>query len=399
MQNTAKSLEGVQSSLRLEDPIKTVWATSSEPVNWSQGVKVPPTSVAFACGGTPSLLAVQVYEAFYKHHPLKLNANVIWVTIMQGLASFIASKPEAFRAKFVAFEGKKTLEVVDPQGLGPDSMNWPLAFAGFAEQIGTHIGKDKLELLTNSFSNSTPNDVMAGQVTLMDAMKSYFHYSLCGGCGIPWCELLGTVEDWRQLRAKGGALKALLPAPEHKEVFMDSWLDSLLPVLDKFVEAAEGHPDRDFFGAVCNSSRGSGMVGEPLTGWVTVFYPFDSRGRKGCYRSWMQAMDFTQKAGGATPALTRVIEAAEKVSPAPDIVFGYPLSSIPTGLAKAPVGLTNLISGQKWDMYFLAGPAEMHQDPEDGSLDVRCGWAVCEMGKASGGGGGHVPAAGGGGGT
>lgn len=358
-------------------------------------------------GDSPSLLALSVYESFYKHYPLKLNANVIWVTIvqvgnygsrglcddsssalvLQGLGRFIQVDPEKFRSKFVAHEGKKQLRVVDPTGAGPGSMNWPLAFAGFAEEIGKAIGAPTLELLTATFSNSTNSDIMASQITLMDVMQSYFHYNLCGGCGIPWVELQGSCADWRALQTKAEGLRALdvgdLTA-RGKHPCMDktlrgglgAWLDALIPVLGKLAEAAAGAPDSGFFGAVCNGDGGSGRIGEPITGWVTVFYPFDRKGACMQYGTWRDIYAHTHSSGGADAALATA-EARGKgafVSPK----GGLDLNNIPTGLAQAPVTLTIEGVPTSWDLRFIAGPTTLHQSPDDGSLEVRCGWAVCE---------------------
>ena len=39
-------------------------------------------------------------------------------------------------------------------------------------------------------------------------MKSFFEYKLFEGCGIPWIELRGTVEDWASVREKAARLAA-----------------------------------------------------------------------------------------------------------------------------------------------------------------------------------------------
>jgi hypothetical protein len=62
----------------------------------------------------PSLLAVAVYRAFYEHYPLKLNPNVIWLTIAQGFTHYVDDNKEEVRSKFVTFEGKKQLIVLRP---------------------------------------------------------------------------------------------------------------------------------------------------------------------------------------------------------------------------------------------------------------------------------------------
>jgi hypothetical protein len=39
-------------------------------------------------------------------------------------------------------------------------------------------------------------------------MKSYFEYSVACGCGIPWIELRGTVEDWASIYERAARLAA-----------------------------------------------------------------------------------------------------------------------------------------------------------------------------------------------
>jgi hypothetical protein len=35
----------------------------------------------------------------------------------------------------------------------------------------------------------------------MDVCKNYFVYRMMGmGCGIPWIELLGTIDDWKLIK-------------------------------------------------------------------------------------------------------------------------------------------------------------------------------------------------------
>jgi len=64
-------------------------------------------------------------------------------------------------------------------------------FAEFSVQIEENTGADLLELVTGDFSTTTAVEKAAFQVTLMDAMKSYFTYSVTTLCGIPEITLEG----------------------------------------------------------------------------------------------------------------------------------------------------------------------------------------------------------------
>jgi hypothetical protein len=47
-----------------------------------------------------NLFAASVYEAFNCHYPLKINPNVIWLTIAQGFANYVNANAEELRSKY-----------------------------------------------------------------------------------------------------------------------------------------------------------------------------------------------------------------------------------------------------------------------------------------------------------
>jgi hypothetical protein len=77
---------------------------------------------------------------------------------------------------------------------------------------------------------------------------------------------------------------------------LNDWLKNLLPALDHFISAASGNPDLFFWGSVCNMSGLSGMKGDPLTGWILVFYPYGSNGDE-LHSNWMKAYEEAKKKG------------------------------------------------------------------------------------------------------
>ncbi len=53
------------------------------------------------------------------------------------------------------------------------------------------------------FSTSGKQEIAIMNVTLMDAMKHYFKYFCTAvGCGIPKVKLMGTLEDWEEIRKR-----------------------------------------------------------------------------------------------------------------------------------------------------------------------------------------------------
>eukprot|EP00730_Choanoeca_flexa_P003755 TRINITY_DN11492_c6_g3_i3.p1 TRINITY_DN11492_c6_g3~~TRINITY_DN11492_c6_g3_i3.p1 ORF type:complete len:376 (+),score=74.18 TRINITY_DN11492_c6_g3_i3:67-1194(+) len=209
-----------------------------------------------------NMLAEACTMAFFKHYPLVLSPDVIWLAIMQGFAKHVDANAEKLRSQFVDFEGKKELIVRrDNFVKGSPDNDWAGVFPEFCSQIGSFVGEPLVQTMEADFTTTTPGSKVASQITIMDTVKHYFKYTMMCGCGIPSITLKGTAEDWIKVREK---------AIQLKRFDLDWWLSELLPVLDQFVAAAEGKADRDFWRSVVNVHGGSGMVTGPMTGWMQV---------------------------------------------------------------------------------------------------------------------------------
>jgi hypothetical protein len=334
---------------------------------------------------TPSLLASAVYDAFYKHFPLRLNPNIVWLTIVQGFATYVNENAEALRDKFVSHKGKQTITIQRGDfRYGSPANDWASVFPQFADAIEARTKAGIRELLESNFSNTTATDRACSHIALMDVCQSYFAYRMCSGCGIPRIDLLGTVEDWRLLRTKAEALKQFVPQGEgHLSV----WLGALLPALDHFVAAAEGSPDVAFWGSVCNLCGASGIIGSPVTGWVSVLFPYLLDGGGGLrpnpkLSQWARCFENAKK-NGLEGAMNDA-RAAHGSCPWRDgssdhIEIGVDLRNFPPGLSSAPVFVqwSDVDMGQ--NLTFYGGIFALHQHP-DGALEPRTGWAVVDCG-------------------
>jgi hypothetical protein len=318
----------------------------------------------------PSLLATMVYKAFYEHYPLKLGPDAIWLVIAQGFGKYVARNVERLRCKFVNFEGKKSLVIERGASfcLGNPANDWATVFPEFGSLIAENIGAETAALIEGSFTTTTAADRIASNIVLMDTMQHYFEYSMLCGCGIPYIELLGTLADWELVRTKAERLREYALGPESE---LSVWLDELLPVLDHFVRAAQGDPDQAFWGSVCNLMGASGLPGQPLSGWVQVFFPYVVNNEfNRTLREWRVA--FAEAAAiGAAAALKKAGHRrfGEKYA------RGLKLDEIPGSISNAPVTFIDIPTGQRVALTFYSGLTSIHQDP-DGALSVRSGWAV-----------------------
>merc|ERR1719378_289711 len=84
-----------------------------------------------------NMFAKAVHAAFFGHHGLRLSPDVIWLTIMQGLANHVDQNAEALRHKFVTHAGKEDIVIERPGFVkGSPSNDWPGVFPEFAAEIG-----------------------------------------------------------------------------------------------------------------------------------------------------------------------------------------------------------------------------------------------------------------------
>jgi hypothetical protein len=346
---------------------------------------------------SPNLLATAVYRAFYSHYPLRLSPTVVWLTILQGFAKYVETNAEAVRHKFVTHKDKELILILRPDFAyrSPDN-DWESVFPQFASEIEKRTTPAVRKQLECDFSNTTPVDAASSHITLMSICQHYFEYRMMGGCGIPWIELLGTVQDWVHLREKAEGLREFGIASEERGLtHFREWIECLLPLLDQFVAAAQGRPDIAFWGSVCNENAGSGERGAPMTGWIQGLFPY-MKGEGARYNyshtGWPENYEAARNAG--LDAVMKHALAREYDCDAP---LGLPLKDIPAGITSAPV-LMNYpedprvleldptkvtiemlkdIPGIQQNLKFYAGLFALHQHP-DGSLEPRTGWAVIE---------------------
>src|SRR5262249_42657486 len=137
------------------------------------------------------------------------------------------------------------------------------------------------------------------------------------------------------------------------EFELDWWLSSLLPVVDRFVDATAGRIDLAFWSSLYKEERASG--GPHVSGWINALFPYLNR-RGGMARNpyvdgWMKAPGPGGRRGGLT---------------SPDL---------PSGLSSAPFVWNYL--GKEIPMELLAGFVGVSQDRETLGLRPAIGWAVC----------------------
>ncbi len=215
-----------------------------------------------------------MYGAYAEHRPFTLSPDMMWLLISQGFANHVNNNSEELRKLFVDFDGKTSLVVVNNKiKLSDPNSPWNEVFPEFSKQIATHTGQELTDALTADFSTTTPITKIASQITLMNAVKSYFDFIVIRiACGIPQITLEGTTQDWERVLAKTEALR------KYK---LDWWIDEIEPCLKQFVRASQGKVDKGFWKDMFKY-HSEGKCGSPniIDGWIVKFFPYNKDGKR-----------------------------------------------------------------------------------------------------------------------
>jgi hypothetical protein len=229
-------------------------------------------------------------DAYANHRPIVLSPDDIWLLISQGVALHINRNAESLRDKLVYHKDQITLTVKTDQmllgkddiGANPDTVqpvDWTLIFDDFVRQMKQNTKGDIVSELCADFSTTTVNSRIASQITVMNAMQPFFKYVVVNCiCGIPSVTLKGTPEDWQKIVDRAKTLE---------QYDLGWWTKDLIPVLEEFVQASKGKPDKEFWRCMVMKIRpdeirsGGCIPVEPtrFDGWFLTLFPYDSHGR------------------------------------------------------------------------------------------------------------------------
>lgn len=216
-------------------------------------------------------------NAYADHHPLVLSPDVVWLIIAQNFSNYVNKHSEEMRDLFVEHEGKMKIVVTednDVLGKSGTKGDWEKLLSDFTAGVAANTKGDVAEMLTADFTTTGVTERIASQITLMDAVETFFEWwNMTMACGIPSITLTGTPDDWRKVQAKARSLE---------KYGLEKWSRQLDKVLAEFVKASEGQPDRVFWRSIVkklrvdelkNIRRCSGSDVTMLDGWFLTFFP------------------------------------------------------------------------------------------------------------------------------
>jgi hypothetical protein len=296
-----------------------------------------------------------VGTAFGSHYPLSLSPDAIWLVIAQGFSHHLSENAEAFRDRLVRHQGRQKLT---ESVLDLSLQSFQNAVAGFSGQIREATDPVLHETLICDFSTTTPTIRTASEVVLMDTYSSYFEYEMQCICGIPQITIEGSVEDWERIRSRVEVL----------ETFdLGWWVSRLRPILDEFIQAVSGRPNREFWQAIYKPR--SAYASTVVTGWIADLFPYlndaPNRLRNPILQSPRDAWSVPVPQGVETRR-GRFDSDGDR---------GIPTESFPSGLSSVPVVVT-FPNRPELDLDLVAGFMAIEQSRNDLSLAPVISWSV-----------------------
>lgn len=300
---------------------------------------------------TAHALISAVHMAFSQHRPLVLSPDMIWITIVQGLAQHIRNNAEMLRDKIVRHSGKMVVNSVQEDiFLASPETAWDAVIHDLSRQVGDQVSD--YQVLLSDFSTTGDIERTVCEIALLDAFQPFFEYAVYCMCGIPEITLEGQPADWNRLLNK---IDALEPYE------LDWWLPHLRVIAKHFERASRGDIDTEHWQNIYKLKKAYGW--DRLNGWILKLFPYVKNFASG---------NFTN----INPLFYPDHDALwDEPSPGSFAVKGGITSrQLPSGLAQVPFTLHN-VDGS-YALEFLGGFVGVEQDEQTLALRPKLGWAV-----------------------
>jgi len=136
------------------------------------------------------------------------------------------------------------------------------------KQMEKYLGKEIMENLTPNFTTTDYDSIIISKMSIMGAFKKYFEYKMsCITCGNPYIILEGTAEDYKKIINKAKNLR------KYK---LEWYIDRVIPLIQKMVDAKEGNVDIEHFKNIIHQRSISGPYSPSifLSGWILKFFAY-----------------------------------------------------------------------------------------------------------------------------
>ena len=189
----------------------------------------------------PSGIFGLFHLAYANHKNIFIRPDDLWFHIVLQLQMLIDNNAEELRDCFVEHKGKKEISI-DINMYSKESF---IDFiTGSNLQMKNDVKNDFVQITNTIFSTTSNFDLTLSKISTMCAMKHYFSFSCRETCGIRNIFFGGKLEDWVKIKNN------LVSINNYQKEILSNYVNKLIPIVDKFIEAIETKPDVVFFNKV-----------------------------------------------------------------------------------------------------------------------------------------------------
>lgn len=119
---------------------------------------------------------------------------------MVQFSFYVNANSEALRSRFVTHRNKKNLKVSIQDHIR--AIKYDDFIKTMTNKVLDNLVLENVNWILPNFTTTTPEDTVINGAILMATMQNYFEYEASVLCGIPEMTLLGSLDDWREIKRR-----------------------------------------------------------------------------------------------------------------------------------------------------------------------------------------------------
>lgn len=140
-------------------------------------------------------------HAYSNHVKVSISPYDIWILIISEVSKFIVAKPEPFRSLFTDSDEKKEIIIFT-------NAEYEMPMDQLSAALASNIKFDS-NIIFPEFSIRSTESVEMIQALFCEMASPYYNYSMLM-CGLPEIKVLGTMDDWKNIKTNFNKLFELL---------------------------------------------------------------------------------------------------------------------------------------------------------------------------------------------
>src|SRR5579872_4647314 len=173
------------------------------------------------------------WDSYSNEHNLVIRPDDVWISLLNQYNRYTNAHPEESRKFFVTFEGKEAL-ISYNDFVSCRDIDWELFVKYIISQMSTRlVDPDMTKWIIPNFSTTKETDRIAASIIMMSITQHFFTYGIDSSCGIPNVTMLGTVDDWIELKNRVLQFSKY----DNGSGLMTKWVDMLNPIMENFVKS------------------------------------------------------------------------------------------------------------------------------------------------------------------